>query len=414
MINQLWQSLIFKGLIAWLLCVVSPALVMWYDRLIHWDIEQTNINSFYAMSFCIFIVLLLLQKINKFPGQRSYIYIFPAWIITLSIIVVLFLIFRWVYAVYFSMVSVFLGIVFSFISVTIERKLFKQLMAFIPLGRCKNFDDLKNVYWLKLEKPLLDTKVDAIVADLSSPDLTDDWQKFLTEQTLAGIPVYNNLQVHESLTGCSPIQHLYENNLGSLLPSQSYLYFKQFIETLIVFMSLPIILPIMLITFCLVMIESKGHAIFTQERVGQGGKLFKIYKFRSMIVDAEKYGSQLAKKNDKRITPLGHFIRKTRIDELPQIWNVLKGDMSLIGPRPEQKSFVEQFEKEIPFYNYRHIVKPGMTGWAQVTQGYAGNSDETVEKIQRDFFYIKHFSFTLDMLIVVKTAQIIFTGFGAR
>ena len=130
--------------------------------------------------------------------------------------------------------------------------------------------------------------------------------------------------------------------------------------------------------------------------------------------DSEKHGAQMATTNDMRVTRVGKFIRKTRIDELPQFFNVLKGDMSLIGPRPEQKVFVDQFEQEIPFYNYRHIVKPGITGWAQVTHGYAGDADETRVKIEHDFYYIKHISFSLDILIVFKTIKTMLTGFGAR
>ena len=130
--------------------------------------------------------------------------------------------------------------------------------------------------------------------------------------------------------------------------------------------------------------------------------------------DSEKHGAQMASANDMRVTRVGKFIRKTRIDELPQFFNVLKGDMSLIGPRPEQKVFVDQFEQEIPFYNYRHIVKPGITGWAQVTHGYAGDADETRVKIEHDFYYIKHISFSLDILIVFKTVKTMLTGFGAR
>ena len=170
----------------------------------------------------------------------------------------------------------------------------------------------------------------------------------------------------------------------------------------------------MLITAIVIKLESDGPAFFIQNRVGQGGKEFRIYKFRSMGKDSEKHGAQMASANDMRVTRVGKFIRKTRIDELPQFFNVLKGDMSLIGPRPEQKVFVDQFEQEIPFYNYRHIVKPGITGWAQVTHGYAGDADETRVKIEHDFYYIKHISYSLDILSVFKTVKTMLTGFGAR
>lgn len=154
--------------------------------------------------------------------------------------------------------------------------------------------------------------------------------------------------------------------------------------------------------------------MFLQRRVGQFGKEFTIYKFRSMCKDSEKNGAKFASAGDMRVTRIGKFIRKTRIDELPQFFNVLKGDMALIGPRPEQKAFVDKFEDVIPFYSYRHVVKPGITGWAQVVHGYAADVGETQVKIEHDFYYIKNFSFGLDVLIVMKTIYTMVTGFGAR
>ena len=154
--------------------------------------------------------------------------------------------------------------------------------------------------------------------------------------------------------------------------------------------------------------------MFIQNRVGKGNKDFRIYKFRSMSKDSEAAGAQFAQCGDMRVTRVGKVIRKLRIDELPQFFNVLKGDMSLIGPRPEQRTFVDQFEREIPFYMYRHIVRPGISGWAQVVHGYAADTDDTRIKIEHDFYYIKHFSLWLDVLIVFKTIKTILTGFGAR
>ncbi len=170
----------------------------------------------------------------------------------------------------------------------------------------------------------------------------------------------------------------------------------------------------MAFTAIAVKLDSPGPALFIQNRVGQGNKDYKIYKFRSMCRDSEKDGAKLAQSDDMRVTRVGKIIRKTRLDELPQFFNVIKGDMSLIGPRPEQRAFVEQFDEEIPFYTYRHVVKPGITGWAQVVQGYASDADDTRIKIQHDFYYIKHFSLWLDILILFKTIKTILTGFGAK
>ena len=221
-------------------------------------------------------------------------------------------------------------------------------------------------------------------------------------------------QISESITGRVQIEHLAENEIGTLLPSRVYSGFKRVIDVVAVLLTFPVTLPVMALTAIAVKLDSPGPILFIQNRVGQGNKTYKIYKFRSMCVDSEKDGAKLAQSGDLRVTKVGKIIRKTRLDELPQFFNVLKGEMSLIGPRPEQRAFVEKFEDEIPFYIYRHVVKPGITGWAQVIQGYASDADDTRIKIQHDFYYIKHFSLWLDILIVFKTLKTILTGFGAK
>jgi lipopolysaccharide/colanic/teichoic acid biosynthesis glycosyltransferase len=170
----------------------------------------------------------------------------------------------------------------------------------------------------------------------------------------------------------------------------------------------------MLIIALAIRIDSRGPIIFTQERVGEGGRVFNMHKFRSMTHDADQTAAQFAMAGDKRVTRVGAFIRKFRLDELPQFWNILIGDMSLIGPRPEQVGFVEQFERDIPYYSYRHLVRPGITGWAQVNHGYAADHEETRKKLEHDLYYVKHFSFWLDVLIGFKTIGTVTTGYGAR
>lgn len=429
---QLWRYLPVRLLVGWLVIVLLPAMWRWTGRLISGTLIETQANAMLLATLGVVLVTLALNRLTQFPGQRSVHYIVPTLIGVAVILAAIIIVFRLRYSLYYLTFAGLFGSVFFFVSYLLERKAYQPYLAYIPLGHCQDFEqllpvsdvsadvrqDINQIKWLRLETPRLTPEqnqhLDAIVADLSSPELGKDWQYFLTEQALQGRPVYNNRQVSESLTGRLAIHHLYENDLGSLLPSQTYLWFKQVLDSLAVLLTAPLVLPICLLTALAIRLESPGKVIFVQERVGQGGKLFKIYKFRSMRLDAEKHGARLAQANDARITRVGKFIRKTRIDELPQFINVLKGDMSLIGPRPEQLSFVKEFEQSIPFYNYRHIVKPGISGWAQVTQGYASNEDETALKVQYDFYYIKHISFALDVLIVLKTIQTMLTGFGAR
>jgi len=154
--------------------------------------------------------------------------------------------------------------------------------------------------------------------------------------------------------------------------------------------------------------NSPGPLFYRQDRIGKSGKIFKILKFRTMVVAAEQTtGVVWAKANDDRITPVGRFLRKSRLDELPQFWNVLKGEMSFIGPRPERPSFVSVLEKEIPFYRLRHAVKPGITGWAQVQYGYGASVNDAFVKMTYDLYYIKNQSFFLDVLIIWKTFSVV-------
>jgi lipopolysaccharide/colanic/teichoic acid biosynthesis glycosyltransferase len=164
----------------------------------------------------------------------------------------------------------------------------------------------------------------------------------------------------------------------------------------------------MLLASLTVWLEDRGPAFYAQERVGRDGKTFRVLKFRSMRIDAEKSGTpQWAAKNDPRITRVGNFMRKTRIDELPQILNVFKGEMSFVGPRPERPYFVEQLIEVVPYYNVRHSIKPGITGWAQVRYGYGSSAEDALQKLQYDLYYVKNNSLFLDVLILIDTLKVV-------
>lgn len=182
----------------------------------------------------------------------------------------------------------------------------------------------------------------------------------------------------------------------------------------IAFMLFLVTWPVMLITAILIKLDEglKAPIFYFQERVGLDGQAFKIYKFRSMRVDAEKNGAQMAQKDDDRTTTIGKFIRKYRIDELPQVYNVMCGDMGFVGPRPERPEFVQKLIKTIPYYNERHNVKPGLTGWAQLKYPYGSTEEDSLEKLKYDLYYIKHRSFMLDLLILIRTVEIVLFGKG--
>ena len=186
---------------------------------------------------------------------------------------------------------------------------------------------------------------------------------------------------------------------------------KSSIEFIFSLLLLIIAVPICILACIAIYVELRVNPIYTQKRVGLNGRVFKIYKLRSMYIDAEKDGPKWASENDERITKVGRIIRKTRIDELPQLVNILKRDMSIIGPRPERPEMIKEFIKYIPDFNDRLLVKPGITGWAQVNGGY---SLTPKEKLEFDKYYIRNRGFKLDLLIIVKTIIVIFTRNGAR
>lgn len=420
--QHIWQYLSIRIIVGWLIVSLLPAVLLFFDYIATDNILITQVNSVVASSIALILSLIGLERLTQFPGQKSMVTVLPTLLgVGLTVGLILF-VFRLPYSVYYLVLSAVLGLLFCFISQVYLRAVTQVTIGYVPIGRSQSLLDITDVRWVELTKCFEPSNYrrlpfHAVVADLSDQSLSPEWEKLLAETALQGTPVYNVLQVRESLTGRLPIKHLYENNLGSLLPSQSYLLIKRIIDTFVILSTAPFVISLALLIAILIKWQnrySNVSIIFTQQRIGQGGKLFTMYKFRSMIASAETNGAQMATTEDMRVTKFGSFIRQTRLDELPQFINVLKGEMSLIGPRPEQLDFVKRFNETIPFYRYRHIVKPGISGWAQVMHGYASDEDETKVKLEHDFFYIKNFSLTLDLLIVIKTIQTMITGFGAR
>lgn len=241
--------------------------------------------------------------------------------------------------------------------------------------------------------------------------------KDLLEFKTRGVAIEDATAFYERVAGKIPIENLKPSwmvfNTGFSVSKRMLIEKRIFSLTISSFLLL-LFSPIILILMALIKLDSKGPVFYRQERVGQDGKTFTLVKFRSMFVDAESgSGPVWCKEGDPRVTRMGRLMRRTRLDELPQLWNVLRGDMSLVGPRPERPHFVDQLAKSIPYYPLRHIIKPGITGWAQINYGYANSLEHTIEKLQYDLFYIKNMSWVLDCLIILETVKTVLVRRGS-
>ncbi|AAZ18530.1 probable bacterial sugar transferase [Psychrobacter arcticus 273-4] len=399
---------LFVGL---LLCTWIPYLFFDWNYLTQ-GFNKASVFNILTSGTLTLLTLFTLNLIRQFPGITSTSYILPVFLFWFAIIFTLATPTDFPFSLTYYYLSSICLFSYLFIVNIINGHYQVQTLAYIPVGRATDMPkQVPSADWMKLDTTNLEQDVSGIVTDLHSDDLTDDWQKFIANKTLEGIPVYHYRNIRESLTGRVRINHMYENELGSLLPCENYMLIKYCLDFLIILILLPFTLIICLLTAIAIKREDGGKVFYVQSRVGYRGKPIKVYKFRSMRENAKEI---LTVDSDDRITKVGKFIRKTRVDELPQFINVIKGEMSLIGPRAEFIDFAVKLEKQVPFFNYRHIVKPGISGWAQVNQGYATGAEETQLKIEYDFYYIKHISFTLDLLIFFRTIHTTLTGFGSR
>ena len=244
----------------------------------------------------------------------------------------------------------------------------------------------------------------------------DRMAQFVSSAVLAGRRVRALSSVYEEHTGRIPVVHLAEGweLAAPFQRARPWLAGKRAFDVVTVTVTVVVWLPLLLIGMLIVKVASKGPVFFLQERVGLNGVPFTIVKLRSMVVGAEANGPKFASNGDERVYRGGQFLRNYRLDEIPQLWNVLRGELSLVGPRPEQVPFVDAFSKDIPFYDQRHVVRPGATGWAQVNSGYAHGKLETFEKLTYDLFYIKHMSPLMDLQVILRSFRIVVKGVGAR
>ena len=263
---------------------------------------------------------------------------------------------------------------------------------------------------------LLDYAWNGIIID-SLNSLPQSISAELLQQRLSGKRIFSLTEFYSKQWTKVPIFHIGQQWLldvegFSLLEDSVNYKLKRIFDFLLATVLSIFCLPLILIISVLIRFDSSGPAFYKQNRVGLRGKVFNLYKFRTMHTNAETQGPQWTTKDDPRITRLGHHLRRTRLDELPQIYNVLLGQMSFIGPRPERPEFVNDLEQQIPYYDLRHLIKPGITGWAQVMYDYGASVEDAKEKLQYDLFYVKHQSLLLDSIILLKTLRIILNARG--
>ena len=272
-------------------------------------------------------------------------------------------------------------------------------------GAWDNFDELINA-----------TPVSGVIVT-SLEQVPNELVDRLMNIRIHGTRIYRLSDFYEQYLSRVPIFHLSQQWLTTahgfeLIHNRIGLRFKRYVDVLIALVGGLIVLPLIMATALLIFFSSGRPIFYRQTRTGENNQPFVCYKFRTMIETAEADGVQFAAVDDPRVTPFGKWLRKYRLDELPQLWNVLRGEMSFIGPRPERPEFIQSLEQQIPFYNLRHTVKPGITGWAQVMYGYGDTESDAAQKLQYDLFYIKNYSLLLDISILIKSVKVILFGTG--
>ena len=305
-----------------------------------------------------------------------------------------------------------LTLVLSLLAARCRAKFFIRTYAVNPSSLLDVMPKVPACRWMSFDDALgAAARINAIVTDFGTR-LSEHELSELTRSAIAGVPVLDRRTIIESLTGRTPLSDLNPNQFAGLLPSRQYLSFRRAIELVATLALLPIFLPVALAIAVAIRLDSEGPVLFTQLRVGQRGQVFRIFKFRTM--HHGNSGSDYTTHDDPRITRVGTILRRYHLDEIPQFLNVLLGQMSWVGPRPEAKELHHIYAQTIPHFTFRGIARPGITGWAQINQGYAHTPDEMRTKLEYDLYYLRHCSLWLDVLIVLRTLAILPSGAGTR
>lgn len=395
-----------------ILSTFVPTLLRWGWGVFE-NLTEGQANSLVSVFLCSCIVMWMVinTRSSILNSVYSVAFIYSIFIFSLSYFVFLFM--RLEFVIYIILSSLILTLVFSYFLAKMRRSS-RFVYYLVPYGDCLKASDDAKINWRVLSNPSISNEKQAIVvADLKN-DMPDEWQRFLTRCVIQNIPVIDYSSSIEVTLNRINIDNLYEHFVNSLNPSPIYMEIKGIVDRFMALILLIFIIPAAVFIAILIKYDSNGPVLFKQVRIGYRGKPFLMYKFRTMYHDMESKWKGSTGKDDPRITNVGKVLRRHRLDELPQLLNVLIGEMSLIGPRPEAVSLARIYSRKIPFFNFRYVVKPGITGWAQVEQGFAAEIDTMQKKLSYDFFYIKYFSPTLDVLIVLKTIGVIIFGKGYR
>lgn len=393
------------------LAVVLPGLVRSQSLILQYD-QESLINAMIGAAIAVVGGYFASYRFGDFPGVRSGSNLLVCMTAAFGIVIALFFMMRLDYSRSIFASSYVISLTWFVLVHRISAQYSVPEFALLPGGNAESMVRLGGAVWTVLDAPSINGRTfSGVVADLRH-DHDDESNRFLANCALAGLPVYHTKQLIESLSGKVDVELPSENSLGSLSPDTLYLKLKRGMDTILAVLALPVLLAVVLVVGPLILLASGWPLVFSEERVGRGGRQFHAYKLRTTRLPSqpprndaiEQYGGGLT-------TGIGRILLRYRIDELPQILNILFGDMSWIGPRPEAPEQAKRHEANLPFYRYRHLVRPGITGWARVNRGSDPSAETPLDEVQYDFFYIKHISAWLDLLIAAKTLRRIFNSF---
>ena len=402
------------------LAVVALSLMLGCMSVVAWVLEGqwlmglpdtiTITAGFLLFGFALSIIALMRASKTLIWNMRAK--VVALWLSVAIISLIILLIFRLPYSTIFFWMNWITGFIFLLLFFEVAKQ-----FSVIQIGTFSKTDildehNVKQKILLNTDEPA-SLDIDMIVA--THEQMRDEhFVNIFADAAVNKISIVQLDAFIENITGRADLSNPDSIWLMHFELPRHYVVMKRLLDIILALIGITIFMPIMIFLYVIIQMESAGSPIFVQQRVGKGERIFNMYKFRSMVASAETTGAKFATKNDKRITKIGYFIRKWRLDELPQFFNVLQGSMSIIGPRPEQQAFVDELSAAIPLYRVRHVIAPGITGWAQVMQGYADDISSTDIKLSYDLFYIKNLSLMLDFMIIFKTFKTIITGFGSR